>query len=429
MTMTAGKTAVAQSAVAQPGVDRAGTESQGIGKTAAPPATGDRVASDKVASPVSGGVPADKPIADRPALAHDRRRALGRGLESLLPGPRPMPAAPGGVVAGGAVPGGAVGTGVGPAAHAGAAPGAGTPLASDAPSPATIPDPQAQSTRKLAEGYEVIELALDLIDKNPYQTRKIRRDDEDDEALFELSESIRVNGVIQPITVRRGKNGRYILVAGERRVEASRTAQKKTIPAIVRTVSEQQAAEITVIENLQRADLNCMEQALAYIVLSQDFGLTQEQIGQRVGVSRESVSNYMRLAKLPEKTQDYLIRGQLEFSHARVLLNLKDPNVIDKLAHKAATENWSVDKLENFVLLDPSMFPGQKAASTGGGARWVDPNVRAAQRELERILGVKVKIRDRKGKGKITLEYATLEDFDRVLEMLTGKSKKSSGEM
>jgi ParB family chromosome partitioning protein len=229
--------------------------------------------------------------------------------------------------------------------------------------------------------------------------------------------------------VRRGKNGHCILVAGERRVEASRLAEKKTIPAIVRAVSEQQAAEITVIENLQRADLNCMEQALAYIVLSQDFGLTQEQIGERVGVSRESVSNYMRLAKLPEKTQDYLIRGQLEFSHARVLLNLKDPNVIDKLAHKAATEDWSVDKLEKFVLFDPSMFPGQEPASTGGGARWVDPNVRAAQRDLERILGVKVKIRDRKGKGKITLEYATLEDFDRVLEMLTGKSKKSSGEM
>jgi ParB family transcriptional regulator, chromosome partitioning protein len=331
-------------------------------------------------------------------------------------------------VAGGTTPGGAVGTsagigtGAGVAAHAGGAPGAGTSVAPDAPIPATIPDLQGQAARKMADGYEVSELDLDLIDKNPYQTRKIRRDDIND-ALFELSESIRVNGVIQPITVRRGKEGHYILVAGERRVEASRLAKKKTIPAIVRAVSEQQAAEITVIENLQRTDLNCMEQALAYIVLSQNFGMTQEQIGERVGVSRESVSNYMRLAKLPGTVQDYLIGGQLEFSHARVLLNLKDPELIAKLAHKAATEDWSVDKLEKFVLFDPSMFPGQKSPSTGGGARWVDPNVRAAQRKLEEILGVKVKIRDRKGKGKITLEYATLEDFDRVLEMLTGKKR------
>jgi ParB family transcriptional regulator, chromosome partitioning protein len=383
MTMTADKAAVAQAAVAQPAVDKGGAEGQGIGKAAAPPAV------------------TDKPAPDRPVLAHDKRRALGRGLESLLPGPR-------------AVPGAAAIAA--PAAGAAAIPAA-------APIPGTLPELQGQAARKPADGYEVIELALDLIDKNPYQTRKIRRADEDDEALFELSESIRVNGVIQPITVRRGKEGHYLLVAGERRVEASRTANKTTIPAIVRTVSEQQAAEITVIENLQRADLNCMEQALAYIVLSRDFGMTQEQIGERVGVSRESVSNYMRLAKLPGPVQDYLIRGQLEFSHARVLLNLQDPEVIAKVAHKAATENWSVDKLENFVLFDPSMFPGQKPASKGGGARWVDPNVRAAQRDLERILGVKVKIRDRKGKGKITLEYATLEDFDRVLEMLTGKKR------
>ena len=389
--MTADKAAVAQAAVAQPAVDKGGAEGQGIGKAATPPAV------------------TDKPAADRPVLAHDKRRALGRGLESLLPGPR-------------AVPGAAAIAA--PAAGGAAIPAAATiPAASDAPIPGTLPELQGQAARKLADGYEVIELALDLIDKNPYQTRKIRRADEDDEALFELSESIRVNGVIQPITVRRGKEGHYLLVAGERRVEASRTANKTTIPAIVRTVSEQQAAEITVIENLQRADLNCMEQALAYIVLSRDFGMTQEQIGERVGVSRESVSNYMRLAKLPGPVQDYLIRGQLEFSHARVLLNLQNPEVIAKVAHKAATENWSVDKLENFVLFDPSMFPGQKPASKGGGARWVDPNVRAAQRELERILGVKVKIRDRKGKGKITLEYATLEDFDRVLEMLTGKKR------
>lgn len=242
-------------------------------------------------------------------------------------------------------------------------------------------------------------------------------------SLFgELSDSIKVQGVLQPITVRPGKDGRYFLITGERRMRASTMAGKATIPTIVRIVSEQQAAEMTVIENLQRRDLNCIDLARAYIMLSQDFGLTQEQIGQRVGIARESVSNYMRLARLPELVQTYLHNGQLEFSHARVLLNLEDPDVVARVAHKAVMDNWSVDKLENFVLFDPSMIGVKKKESKGGGgARWVDPNVRAAQRDLERILGVRVRIRDRKGKGKITLEYATLEDFDRVIGMLKGK--------
>jgi ParB family chromosome partitioning protein len=178
---------------------------------------------------------------------------------------------------------------------------------------------------------------------------------------------------------------------------------------------------MTVIENLQRRDLTCIDLARAYIMLSKNFSMTQEQIGERVGAARETVSNYMRLAKLPEGVQYYLQNRQLEFSHARVLLNL-DPEVVGRVAHKAVTENMSVDDLETFVLSNPGMLGAfQKKETKPGGARWVDPNVRAAQRDLERILGVKVRIRDRKGKGKITLEYATLEDFDRVIEMLTAK--------
>jgi ParB family chromosome partitioning protein len=115
--------------------------------------------------------------------------------------------------------------------------------------------------------------------------------------------------------------------------------------------------------------------------------------------------------------------GRLEFSHARVLLNLQDSDVIARVADKAERENWSVDKLEKFVLFDPSMKDVKKnVPKASGGARWVDPNVRAAQRDLERILGLRVRIRDRNGKGKITLEYSTLEDFDRVVEMLKGKN-------
>jgi ParB family chromosome partitioning protein len=371
----------------------------------------------------------------KPLLAHDKRRALGRGLDSLLPGPRPT----GGSGLGGGAgvrPPGSPGAGAGGAgssatglarasaagtAHASASGGDASLASADAPVPGVIAASQAQPSRRRADGLEVIDLAITLIDVNPHQTRSWTQFEV--LALEELADSIRVQGVLQPVTVRPGKDGRYFLITGERRMRASTIAGKTTIPAIVRAVSEQQAAEMTVIENLQRRDLNCIDLARAYIMLSQEFGMTQEQIGQRVGIARETVSNYMRLAKLPHEVQVCLNDGELEYSHARVLLNLEDPDVLLKVARKAVAEDWSVDKLEKFVLFDPSMFGARKKETKGnGGARWVDPNVRAAQRDLERILGVRVRIRDQKGKGKITLEYATLEDFDRVLEMLKGKA-------
>jgi ParB family chromosome partitioning protein len=356
------------------------------------------ISADKVAQPAmdKAGTAPEQTQAEKPALAHDKRRALGRGLESLLPGPRvvgaaapAIPAAPGAVPQDGGVPG-------------------------------VIADLQGQAAAKRKQNdHEVVDLAIELIDTNPHQTRSFTKWEV--ESLNELRDSIQVQGVIQPITVRPGKDGRYFLIAGERRMRASTMAGKTTIPAIVRLVSEQQAAEMTVIENLQRRDLNCIDLARAFVMLSKDFGLTQEQIGQRVGSSRESVSNYMRLARLPMPVQQYLQDGRLEFSHARVLLNLEEPSVQERVARKAVDEEWSVDKLEHFVLFDPSMFGAKKVAKGSTGARWVDPNVRAAQRDLERILGVKVRIRDRKGKGKITLEYSTIEDYDRILEMLKGK--------
>ncbi len=414
------------------------------------------------ASPASGKpgteTAAEKTGASRPVLAHDKRRALGRGLESLLPGPRPLgtpPAVGAGTatVASSTLPhpsaGGTAATepsaistasdavssasaafahaetssaGVAssssyvPLASPSSVPGDGTAVAG------TIPDLQAQAARRgKSSDHEVLDLGIDLIDVNPHQTRSWTQLEID--ALDELAESIKAQGVLQPVTVRPGKDGRYVLITGERRMRASTIAGKPTIPAIVRVVSEQQAAEMTVIENLQRRDLTCIDLARAYIMLSKNFNLTQEQIGERVGVARETVSNYMRLAKLPKAVQQHLQDGELEFSHARVLLNLEDPEVVERVARMAVRDEWSVDKLEHFVLFDPSMFGAKrkKEAKAGGGARWVDPNVRAAQRELERVLGVRVKIRDRNGKGKITLEYSTLEDFDRVVEMLKGK--------
>ena len=314
----------------------------------------------------------------------DKRKALGRGLDSLLPG--------------------------GPRVVAGAA-AATTPPHPIAPpvagSSAIVPQIQARSE------HDVVELALDQIEHNPYQTRGIFREEE----LRELADSIKVSGVLQPIVVRPGKEGRFILIVGERRCRASRLAGKTSIPALVRQVSEQQAAEMTIIENLQRADLNCMEQARAFSRLSQEFGLTQEQIGQRTGCSRESVSNHMRLLKLPGEVQKLLLEGRLDFSMARVLLTLADPGEIPRIADLALRDNLSVKQLEAVVQTVNAPPMDRPAAPV----RVVDPNVRAAQQELERVLGVKVEIKDWRGRGKIILRYANLDDFDRVLEMLSGK--------
>src|SRR5208283_4221797 len=161
---------------------------------------------------------------------------------------------------------------------------------------------------------------------------------------------IDVQGVLQPVMVRPATAGRFLLILGERRLRASRMAGKPTIPAIVKRVSEQQAAEMTLVENLQRRDLNCVEQAEAFANLSKMFNLTQEEIGKRAGVSREQVSNYMRLLALPEGVIGALQKGRLTYSHARTLLQLRDNVQILKYAQKAMEEKLSVAKLEEVVL-------------------------------------------------------------------------------
>jgi ParB family transcriptional regulator, chromosome partitioning protein len=400
---------------------------------------------------------------DREKEKVEKRRALGRGLESLLPGPR--------VVAGTAVrpatapaPAQQVPHSVrndkpeGAAAEqplstpAGTVPviravvedqtattsetaelrsagqtGAADPTDAVAEAPAI---PQAESgfsimaqAESRIPGNLVINIALSDIDKNPFQTRYVHKN----EALEELADSIRINGVVQPIVVRPApEDGRYVLILGERRLHASKLAGKETIPAIVRRVSDQQAAEMTIIENLQREDLSPLEQAEAFRVLSEEFKMTQSQIGERIGLSRESVANYMRLLRLPEATMKFLALGDISFATAKELLKLEDKDMIAKAAAHIVEKGMTFDQVERMVwqmmgVLDPVPgLPGQEKKRSG--ARWVDPNVRAAQTELERLLGVKVRIRDRKGKGKIVIEYHTVDDYDRVVGMLQGKT-------
>src|ERR1700686_683094 len=272
-------------------------------------------------------------------------------------------------------------------------------------------------------GNLVVNLAIADIDKNPFQTRYV----EDDDKLEELSDSIKANGVVQPIMVRPGDDeGRYILVLGERRLHASKKAGKTHIPALVRRVSLQQAAEMTIVENLQREDLSALEQAEAFRVLSNEFHLTQQQIGERVGLSRASVTNYMRLLKLPRDVMQLLAEKKINFAQAKELLRLEGDDKIAEAALYAVKKGMTLEQVEMLVLrmnglLDPIPgMPGQ-APKKSGGARWVDPNVRSAQMDLERMLGVRVRIRDRKGKGKIVIEYHTVDDYERVVEMLRGK--------
>jgi ParB family chromosome partitioning protein len=292
-------------------------------------------------------------------MVNDKRKVLGRGLDSLLPG---------------------------------------KPLSQSAPSGST---------------GAPLEIAVDLIDANPYQTRRKLRE----EALNELVESIKASGVIQPVVLRPAANGRYQLVAGERRWMASKRAGKSTIPAVVRQISNEQAMEITIIENLQREDLNPMEQARAFERLSREFGLTQEQIATRTGKDRTSIANFIRLMKLPPSIQESLEAGTLSFGHGKVLMGLAGfPDHLEQAAKEVLAKQLSVRQTEELVakLLDPEKQVEKPEAVT----KAIDPNVREAQRSLERSLGVKVDIQDRHGKGKIILKYGSLEDFDRIVEAL-----------
>jgi ParB family transcriptional regulator, chromosome partitioning protein len=267
------------------------------------------------------------------------------------------------------------------------------------------------------EGGKPREIPVELIDRNPYQTRS----HVDDEKLAELAASITANGVVQPVLVRPLTNGRFQLIAGERRWRASQRAGKATIPAILRQVSDEQAMEITIVENLQRADLNPMEQARAFERLAREFHMTQEQMAQRTGKDRASVANFLRLLKLPSGVQARVEAGELSFGHARALLALEHAEEMEKTAQRAVSLSLSVRQLESYV--QGLLHPERKEKDEAKPEAPVDPNVREAQTQLQRALGLKVTIEDRGGRGKVIIEYARLEDFDTLVEQLSGQKK------
>jgi ParB family chromosome partitioning protein len=308
-----------------------------------------------------------KPSSPAEAVAKNdpKRRALGRGLEVLLP-PRQAPAA-------------------------------------------TVAAPVPTADGK------PLEIPVGAIERNPFQTRTSF----DPEKLNELAQSIAASGVVQPIVVRSLGAGKYQLITGERRLMASKQAGKATIPAIVRSVSDEQAMEMTIVENLQRADLNPIEQARAYQRLSTDFKMTQEQMAVRTGKERASVANFLRLLKLPEPVQHQVEAGVLSFGHAKSLLALSTHEAILAAAQKVIALSFSVRQTESYVqgLLNPEAKAGK--AEKPEAPR--DPNVGEAESRLRRALGLKVKIEDKKGKGRVIIEYSGLEDFDALLTALNAQ--------
>jgi len=270
---------------------------------------------------------------------------------------------------------------------------------------ALIPDAPVQ-----VPSEKPLELDTDLLRPNPYQPRGHM----DETRLQELARSIRTSGVIQPILVRRAGD-RYDIIAGERRWRAAQLAGILRVPVVIRNVPNERLLETALIENIQREDLNPIEEATAYRRLVSDFKLTQDQIADQVGKDRSSVANYMRLLKLPEEIRAEIASGRLSMGHARALLTLEDGAAQRRAAREIIARGLSVRETE--ALVRRALSPPSKPT-----ARKVDPNTRAAEEKLRFALGTRVRI-SRKGKGgRIEIDFTSEAELQRLYEILTDKA-------
>jgi ParB family transcriptional regulator, chromosome partitioning protein len=306
-----------------------------------------------------------------------KRRALGRGLAALIPEaatPAPVPA-----------PGDAA-SGSGPGSR--------------------------------GRGEGLMMLAIEEVHPARHQPRKAF----DDERLDELAESIRTQGIIQPLVVRRREQGGgYELIAGERRWRAAQRAGLHEVPAVVRDVAEQQAFELALVENLQRADLNPIEEAEGYQRLMAEFGYTQENLASRVGKDRSTVANALRLLKLPPSVRDMVIGGRLSMGHARALLGLESDGAIERLARQTVARELSVRQVETHVRRErQDRNDRNDSASNGPAARpGPSPAARDLQQRLERTFGTRVKLVEADAsRGHIEIHYHSLDELDGVLDKL-----------
>jgi len=254
------------------------------------------------------------------------------------------------------------------------------------------------------------EISLDAIRPNPYQPRQVW----DQQEMEELAESIRVNGILQPILVRPAGVG-FELIAGERRLRAAQLASLATIPALVRTATDEQLLELALIENIHRTNLNPIERARAYHNYLSTFSMTQEEAAERLGENRSVIANYLRLLDLPEEIRQMLINGQLTMGHARAILALPTDELRRKLANRAMAGRLSVREVERLVRKYLTGIERSEAAVQPKAANIVD-----LERQLKIRLGTKVRIETRKNgqRGKIVIEFHSLEEFDRILETM-----------
>ena len=255
-------------------------------------------------------------------------------------------------------------------------------------------------------------IPVEAIDPNPLQPRQTFPE----ENLRALADSIRASGVVQPVLVRRSKSteGRYELIAGERRWRAARLVGLPHIPAVLRELDDRQTLELALTENLLREDLNPLEVARAYEALQKAFSLSHEEIAEHLGVSRSAITNTLRLLRLPAQVQEMLGNGQLSAGHARALIVIENPAQIIKLAKLIVAKGLSVRQTEDLVA-GPT---AKVSASASKSSARMDPNVRAAVLELERALGTRVKIIGNAQKGKIEIRYFSAEDLSRLYDWI-----------
>jgi ParB family chromosome partitioning protein len=253
-----------------------------------------------------------------------------------------------------------------------------------------------------------------LIDPTPLQPRRLFQS----ERLAELAQSIRTNGIVQPLVVRR-TGERYQLVAGERRWRAAKLAEVRDLPVVIRDIPDDRLLEISLIENIQREDLNPIETAHAFARLGEELQLTPEQIGLRTGKDRSTVTNFLRLLQLPEDLQQLVAERRLSAGHARCLLPLPTVALQREVAEKAVAQGWSVRQTERTTQ---KMMADRQPKHVDEVQ--VDPNVKAAIQEMERALGTRVRILEKAKKGgKIEIEYYSSEDLDRIYDVIVGDAK------
>lgn len=253
------------------------------------------------------------------------------------------------------------------------------------------------------------EIKLKDLRPNPYQPRKTF----DQEAIEELAASIVEHGILQPLVVRKSIKG-YEIVVGERRFRAAKEAKLDKVPAIVRELSEQQMMELAILENLQREDLNPIEEGMAYQTLMEKLSLTQEEVAKRLGKSRPHIANHIRLLSLPPKIQELISNGIISMGHGRALLGLRQKNKLSALVEKVVKENLNVRQLEKYIQLLNENVPRE----TKKPEPKADVFIKERENFLRERFGTTVNIKQAKNKGKIEIEFFSKEDLERILELL-----------